>query len=299
MKEGVKMQRRTNVQVSSLIILLSIITICIQFVIYYFFAAAVVIWGIAALITLISCHILLEQTSTYEVCFNYSSLILFISAVILLLSFLNEDQAYLPFTGSMLGIAAINWLIPCLYCFIRNMLDYGTHIEDYDLFYRNHSVLFFVIYLGILCYGLFGVDAFPFAYQGTLNSPNIIPFETITIQIEDYLYSIIPLSDIVIYLLVRILVFLPYGFQMTLVLRRQPRLIRALGLFVLPVILELTQLFLIPKRFDIDDIIYAILGGILGSLLYYLCNMVFRAFTGKNFLSKETDYPFSNSGLHF
>ena len=293
------MQRRTNIQVSSLIILLSIITITLQFVIYYFFAAAYVIWGVAAVVTLISCHILLEQTSTYEVCFNYSSLILFISAVILLLSFLNEDQSYLPYTGSMLGIAIINWLIPCLYCFLRNMLDYGARFEDYPQFYRNHSLLFFTIYLGILCYGLYGANAFPIVYQGTLNSANIIPFETITILIEDYLYGIIPISDILVYLLVRILVYLPYGFQMTLVLRRQSRLTRSLSLLVLPVMLELIQFLVIPKRSDIDDVVYGILGGILGSLLYYLCNLIFRAFTGKNFLAKETDYPFMNSGLHF
>lgn len=293
------MQRRTNIQVSSLIILLSIITICIQFVIYYFFAAAYVIWGVAAVITFISCHVLLEQTSTYEVCFNYSSLILFISAVILLLSYLNKDSAYLPYTGSMLGIAVINWLMPCLYCFLRNMLDYGSRFEDYNLFYRNHSILFFSIYFGILCYGLFGGNAFPFAYRGTLGSANFLPFETITILIEDYLYGIIPLSDILVYLLVRILIFLPYGFQLTLLLRRQSRLTRSLSLLILPVILELAQFFIIPNRFDIDDIIYAILGGILGSLLYYLCNLIFRAFTGKNFLTAETDYLYTNSGLHF
>ncbi|MBP1755980.1 MAG: putative rane protein [Firmicutes bacterium] len=293
------MQRRTHIQVSSLIIFLSIITISIQFVIYYFFAAFYVIWGVAILLTLISCHLLLEQTSTYEACFNYSSLILFISAVIILLSVLNKDQAFLPYTGTMLGIAVIDWLLPCLYCFIRNMLDYGTRFEDYNSFYRNHSLLFFVIYLGVLCYGFFGANAFPLAYRGTLDAANIMPFEAITILIEDYLYGIIPLSDILIYLLVRILIFLPYGFQATLLLRRQSRLPRFLALFFLPVILEITQYIIIPQRADIDDIIYAMLGGILGSLLYYLCNLIFRAFTGKNFLTKDTDYPFANSGLHF
>ncbi len=293
------MQRRTHIQASSLIIFLSIITISIQFVIYYYFAAFYVIWGVAILLTLISCHLLLEQTSTYVACFNYSSLILFISAVIILLSLLNRDQVFLPYSGTMLGIAVIDWLLPCLYCFIRNILDYGTRFEDYNSFYRNHSLLFFVIYLIVLCYGFFGANAFPLAYRGTLDAANIMPFEAITILIEDYLYGIIPLSDILVYLLVRILVFLPYGFQATLLLRRQSRLPRFLALFFLPVILEIAQYIIIPQRADIDDIIYAMIGGILGSLLYYLCNLIFRTFTGKNFLANDTDYPFTNSGLHF
>ncbi|MDF2904813.1 MAG: putative rane protein [Herbinix sp.] len=299
MKAGVKMQRRTNIQVSSLIILLSIITILSQFVIYYFFAANYVIWGAAIVASLLCCHILLEQTSNYEACFNYSSLILFISFVIMLLSYFGKSQSLLPYTGTMLGIGIINWLIPCLYCFLRNMLDYSTRFEDYNMFYRNHSLLFFIIYLCVMIYGMFVEGAFPLAYQGTLETANIIPFEAITILIEDYLYGIIPLSDVLVYLLVRILIFLPYGFQLTLLLRRQSRLLRFIVLLLLPVIIEIFQYFIISYRSDIDDVIYAMIGGILGSILFYLCNLIFRAFTGKNFLAKDADYPFANSRIHF
>ncbi len=293
------MQRRPYIQVSSLIILLSIITILIQFVVYYFFAATYLICGIAAVISLLCCHILLEETSTYEACFNYSSLILFISFVIILLSYLGKEQAFLPYTGTMLAILMINWLVPCLYCFMRNMLDYGTRFEDYNSFYRNHSLLFFLIYLGVMLYGMFAVGAFPLVYRGALASANIIPFEAITILIEDYLYGIIPLSDVLFYLLVRILIFLPYGYQMTLLLRRQSRLLRFIALLIIPTILELIQYIIIPNRCDIDDVIYAIIGGILGSILFYLINFIFRSITGKNFLAKETDYPYANSRLHF
>lgn len=293
------MQRRTNIQVSSLIILLSIITIIVQFMVYYFFAAFYIIWGISIIATILCCHILLEQTATYDACFNYSLLTLFISFVIILLSYLGKSQSFLPYSSIMLGIAIINWLIPCLHCFLRNMLDNRTRFEDYDTFYRNDSILFLLIYAGVLLYGSFAASAFPNVYRGTLDAANIIPFEAITIQIEDYLYEMIPLSDIVIYLLSRILVFLPYGFLITLLLRRQGRLPRLLALLVLPFLIEVFQYFIISYRCDIDDIIYAFIGGILGSILFYLCNLIFRAITGNDFLSRETDYPFSNSGLHF
>ncbi len=293
------MQRRPYIQVSSLIILLSVITILIQFVIYYFFAAIYLIWGVAAVITLLCCHLLLEETSTYDACFNYSSLIMFISFVIIILSYLGKNQAFLPYTGTMLGILVINWLLPCLYCFMRNMLDYGTRFEDYSTFYRNHSLLFFLIYLVVMLYGMFAEGAFPLVYRGALTSANMIPFEAITILIEDYLYGIIPLSDVLVYLLVRILIFLPYGYQITLLLRRQSRLPRFLALIMLPMVLEVIQYMIIPARCDIDDVIYAIIGGILGSTLFYLSNFIFRSITGKNFLAKATDYPFANSRLHF
>jgi glycopeptide antibiotics resistance protein len=224
---------------------------------------------------------------------------MFVSFVIILLSYLGRGQSFLLYTGTMLGILVINWLLPCLYCFMRNMLDYGTRFEDYSTFYRNHSLLFFLIYLGVMLYGMFVEGSFPLVYRSALTSANIVPFEAITILIEDYLYDIIPLSDVLFYLLVRILAFLPYGYQMTLLMRRQARLPRFIVLLIVPVVLEVIQYFIIPIHCDIDDAIYAIIGGILGSSLFYLSNLIFRSITGKNFLAKEADYPFANSRLHF
>ncbi len=293
------MQRRTQVQASSLIILLSIITIIVQFAVYYFFSAFYIIWGVSILMCILSCHILQEQTSSYEACFNYSVLILFISAVITLLSFLGRGESFLPYSGGMLGILLINWLIPCIHCFLRNMLDYSTRFEDYRTFYRNDSILFFIIYIGILLYGSFAKTAFPWAYTGSLNYANILPFEAITIQIEDYLYGLLPLSDIIVYLACRIFLYVPYGYQMTFLLRKQGKLIRLTALLILPFLIEIFQYILIPGRFDIDDIIYALIGGILGSLLFYLCNLIVRVITGRDFLSRDNDYPFSNNKIHF
>ncbi len=293
------MQRRTNIQASSLIILLSIITIVVQFAAYYLFTAVYVILGASILICILSCHILQEQTSSYEACFNYSVLNLFISSVIVLLSFLGKEESFLPYTGWMLGIVLINWFLPCIHCFLRNMLDYGTRFEDYRSFYKHDSLLFFIIYIGIILYGSFVSSAFPFAYSGSLNYANFFPFEAITIQIEDYLYGLTPLSSILLYLACRLLIYLPYGYQMTLLLRRQGRPVRLAALLVLPLLIELFQYIFLPGRFDIDDVIYALLGGILGSLLFYISNLIFRAVTGRDFLARDNDYTFSNSRIHF
>ncbi len=293
------MKRRTHVQASSLIIFLSIITIIVQFAVYYFFAAYYLIWGVSLLMCILSCHILQEQTSTYEACFNYSVLILFISTVIILLSFLGNAEAFLPYSGGMLGIILINWFIPSIHCFLRNMLDYGTRFEDYRSFYVQDSLLFFIVYIGIIIYGSFVKSAFPWAYTGSLNYANIIPFEAITIQIEDYLYGLLPLKDILLYLACRILLYIPYGYQMTFLFRKQGRLARLAALLALPLLIEISQYFFISYRFDIDDVIYALIGGILGSLFFNICNLIVRAVTGRNFLSKDSEYSFSNSKIHF
>lgn len=292
------MQRRTNIQISSLIILLSIVTIIVQFTVYYFFAAAYIIWGVSCLILFLCCHILLEQSASYEACFNFSLLNLFISSVIILLSYLGNGQSFLPYSGAMIGIAVINWLIPSLHCFLRCMFDYGTKVEDYNIFYRNDSILFILLYFGILLYGSFAAAAFPWAYPSTVETANFVPFNIIAAQIEDSFYGFIPLGDILTYLASRILIYLPYGFFVTLILRRQSRLLRFAALLIFPVLLELLQLFIIPSRCDIDDIIFAILGGLLGSLSYHLINTMFRLLTGKAFLSNENSSVYRSS-LHF
>lgn len=271
----------------------------VQFTTYYFFEAFYVVWGVSALISVVCCHILLEQSATYEACFNFSLLTLFISLIIILLTCFGSAEAFLPYTGVMFGIAVINWLIPMLHCFLRYMLDYGTRIEGFNEFYRNISIIFLLFYFGILIYGAFVENAFPWAYPVKTDTYNFLPFSILATQIEDYLYSSMTLKEIVTYLLSRTITFVPYGFYIALLLRRQTRLARFFALLQLPILIEVLQYIFVPSRCDIDDLIYAIIGGLIGSLSFFLMNVIFHAFSGKDFLAKDTDYRFTNSPLHF
>lgn len=293
------MQRRTNIQISSAIIMLSILTIMIQFAAYYCFEAPFIIWGISCLISVTCCHILLEQSTTYEACFNFSLLTLFISLVIIVICSYGNVKTFLPYSGVMLGIAVINWLIPMLHCFLRYMLDYGTRIEGFNEFYRNISIIFLLFYFAILIYGMFWKEAFPWAYPIETVPRNILPFNLIATLIEDYLYGYATLKEILAYLLSHIVLFIPYGFFTGLLLRRQKRLPRFLSLLVLPFLIEVLQYIFIPELCDIDDLIYAFIGGMIGSLSFTLMNVIFRAISGKDFLAREADYRYLGTPLHF
>ncbi|HWT26941.1 MAG TPA: VanZ family protein [Mobilitalea sp.] len=179
------------------------------------------------------------------------------------------------------------------------MLDYGSRIDDYSSFFRNNSIIFVIFYIVLLAYAAISKDAFPWAYSAASASINFTPFWTLSSHIEDYLYGQLPMSDIVIYLCTRILIFLPYGFYCTLLLHKKSRILRFLTLFLLPLLIEVLQYFIIPSRCDIDDFIFGVIGGIIGSLGFYLTNAIFHAISGKYFLAKETGYHFSHSSLHF
>jgi len=295
------MQRRTNINISFLIVFLSILTIIIQFATYYFIASVYAIIGISCFVLIIFCHILLERSLTYEACFIYTILNVFISLVITILTYLGKDNTFtlVPYTSALIGIVVINWLVPTIHCFLRYLFDYGTRIDDYLDYYRNNSIVFLMFYIGVILYGSFFASAFPWAYLSNTDAINFSPFMVVSTQIEDYLNKLVPLSSIFVYLSSRILTFAPYGYYCTLFTRKQSRLLRFITLLFFPIMLEILQYFIYPARCDIDDVIYAFLGGILGSLLFYLINTIYRTITGKDFLAKDPVYRFSSSSLHF
>ena len=293
------MQKRSHIEISSLIVILSIITILIQFTAYYFFSSVYVVIGIACLATALCTHILLEQTLTYQSSFIYQLLTLFISLVIVFLTYFGKDQNIIPYTDVLLCIVAVNWFIPTFHCYLRNMFDYGTRIDDFTPFYRNAGILFNLFYFGIVLYATLTEGVFQWAYRALPEQANFTPFWSIATQIEDYLNHMIPLSDIFTYLASRTLLYIPYGYYSILLLRRRSRLSRFLVLFLLPVIIEAIQYFIIPNRCDIDDIIYGFIGGLAGALWFHLNNLIFHAISGKIFLAKDSDFRYSNNSLHF
>lgn len=294
------MQRQTNVNISSSIVFLSIVTILVEFVLYYFFASVFLILGVSSIILFICCHVLLERASTYEVCFIYALLNIFISLIITILTYFEKDSALsiLTYRNTLIGIVILNWLIPTFHCFIRYMFDYGTRVENYVQFYRNNSIVLIIFYLGAIVYVTFFATAFPWELPGRTEI-NLLPFDLISTQIEDYLDGFIPITDILIYLASRILIFVPFGYYIAIITRRQSRILRFILLLSVPFVLELIQYFIAPDRCDIDDIICAFLGGLLGVICFVLMNTIFRAISGKDFLMKETGYHFSNHSLHF
>jgi hypothetical protein len=293
------LQKHSNIHITSLIVFLSIVSIFVQFAAYYVFISTYAIAGIACLVTIVSAHILLEKTLTYEACFIYTLLLVFLSTVITIFTYLGNEQYFMPYTDALLWIVAINWFIPTMHCLIRNMLDYGVRIENFNTFYRNNSIIFLFYYIVIVGYGLFSENAFPWAYTFAAEDANFTPFWSLATQIEDYLNHMIPISDIWIYLATRILSFGPIGYYITVLLRKKSRLLRFLSLLILPVLIEALQYFIIPERCDLDDVIYAVIGGIMGGLFFHFINLLYRLISGKSFLTKDSDYRYSHGSLHF
>ena len=143
-----------------------------------------------------------------------------------------------------------------------------------------------------LCLGLFVIfmiALFVFVWQGTLRPPmealrfarfrirtgdgiNFVPFRTVL----DYYYTFGVRGDLFgVNILGNILIFVPWGFGLLLLWKKNRNLLRLAAFSLsLPIFIEAVQLF-IGRSVDIDDVLLNFLGGMLGGLLYFLLAKIF------------------------
>lgn len=294
------MQRQQNsIQISSFIVFFSILTILTQFILYYFIDFSYLLIGVSSITPFILVHVLIEKSHTYEISFIYTILTVFISIVITALSYLSAGNTFVPYSTNLLLIIAINWFVPTIYSFIREMFDYGTRIEDYNSYFRNQSIVFLVVYFVVLFYFALTNNNLAWYPYTTYDQINFNPFHILLSKIEGYRYHQIFLSEILTYLFSRSLPYLPYGFYCFILLREHSRSAKIISLFVLPIVIETVQYFIQIQRCDLGDIIYGFLGGLIGFLSFLLLNWIFRVFSGNDYLARESEYHFANRSLHF
>ena len=291
--------KRGSINNATLIILFSIAAVLVQFTAYYLLDSNYLRFGIAAIICLLFCHIILEQTLNYEFCFSYSLLNIFLCTIIILLSFVGSKETILTYHPVLFLFIAIDWLIPLLYSMIRNLADSSLKYSDFNVFYRNTSIVFIIFYLAILIVFLFLRNNSFVSYFTDISSINYIPFLSLATLIEHHISGYFTMAELLKYLALCIALFIPYGFYSTLMFRYQSRILRFLALLFLPLIIEILQLVFLLGKCDIDDVLLGLLGGFIGAILYHIVNTVYRTITDEDFLYTRTRYSFYGSSIHF
>lgn len=289
--------QRSSSHLTTIALLLSILTITVQFSTFYFLGSTIITFGLTALFILLFSHILLEKFLSYESCFSYILLNLFISFIIILLSYFGGEDSALSYESGLAFFILLNWLVPSVYCIIRCLFDRGPKYSHFNSFYRNISIVFMLFYIGVFVYILF--ISKNSSDISDSKSINIIPFVTIATFIEDFIRGNVHIREFIPYFINGIVLFLPYGYFITLLLRYYGRLTRAFALFILPVLVEVIQGVFLLGKVDIDDIIMAVIGGFLGALCYHIINSIFRSVTDEDFMSERSSYSYYNSNLHF
>ena len=144
---------------------------------------------------------------------------------------------------------------------------------------RRAGAVLFLLYLLVLVYLMFFFEAYDRNMANRRYLYNLVPFREIRRFIlyrESLGFSVVAAN-----LFGNIVGFIPFGFILPLIYkkRRKWQLITLLTM-EFSLLIEILQLVLRVGSCDVDDMILNTLGGLLGYLLFYVCNKIRRKIDG-------------------
>jgi len=170
-----------------------------------------------------------------------------------------------PLTNTIQGVVNFTWpmIIISVVVLVSCRVSYMIKNRDKEkfVFYKELLMLSFIIY--ILC--LFQVVTFQ--DDVTWASNNFIPFN------EIFRYSIT--SRLFIKNVIgNMLMFLPFGFFISYYLKNEKVWLTLFITVITSLAIELVQLTMIGRVFDVDDIILNVIGGVAGFFVYHLLSYI-------------------------
>lgn len=266
------------------IILISLLVSVLQFVLYYVTKGSwlgLLLAGLGLLLGGIAVHFI---TGELEELFSYLLIPCVCSGGIGLLLPQLEGAILPPVTTVFVG-CMLAWLIPVIYACLFTWAEGSTALGQFAGFYRKAMVFFYVVYFGVMiCW---------FVVWARIPEEKVvtqwIPFATFAAYIDGMIADTVSLERLLQFLAERIVLFLPYGFFIAMAGRKLHNLFRLLLVLALPMLVELLQYILKFNSFDADDVVFSVLGGLIGMLCFVIFNALFQKTTGKNFDGSEIE----------
>ncbi len=175
------------------------------------------------------------------------------------------------------------WLIPVLYATVYTWANGSSETGAYAKMYKRSMILFYLVYFSLIIYDIF-FYSLPQAEGG---KAQWIPFATFAALMDGVMKDTVSLARVGEFLAARIVFFLPYGFLIGMLGRKWNGLLKMFLLLLLPVGMELLQLFCHLGTCDADDMIFRYIGSLLGLLLFLLYDLLCQHFTSRHFDGSE------------
>ncbi len=170
-----------------------------------------------------------------------------------------------PLTNTIQGVVNFTWpmIIISVVVLISIRISYLVKNQETERFvlYKELLMLSFIIY--ILC--LFQVVTFQDDTSWASN--NFIPFQEIfryDITSRLFLKNVIG----------NMLMFLPFGFFVSYYLKNEKIWLTLFITVITSIAIEVVQLTMIGRVFDVDDIILNVIGGVLGFYVYHCLSLI-------------------------
>ena len=275
---------KRSVSISSLILLLSLLSFIFEVCLYYFIQEHFVTVLAAIAISLVLTHYFLEKTMDYDSCFLQAAFVTICSAAFVVVIYLLQPNPWMVYDYWALVLVLVNWLVPFIYCFLRDFNDHGPRYSGYLFFFYGMSVLFAVIYVIMFVKQQFITPLLPPYEMMAFGAHNFVPFMATGHFFESALSQGKDITVMILYIVEQVAFGIPYGFYARAVTREFPLLLRLLIYLCGPFLIEVIQVVSGVGRGDIDDYAFFIVGLVIGVVIFRLVDYISRYANKRDFL---------------
>lgn len=279
---------KRSVSISSLIILLSLLSFIFEVCLYYFIKEHFVTVLAAIAISLALTHYFLEKTMDYDSCFLQSAFVTICSAGFVVVIYLLQPNPWMEYDYWALVMVLVNWLVPFIYCFLRDFCDHGPRFGGYLFFFYGMSAVFGVIYVLMLVKQQFLTPLVPPYDVMEFGAHNFVPFMATGHYFESALNSGKNIFSMILYIIEMVAFGIPYGFYARAFTREFPLLLRLLIYLCGPFFIEVIQAVSGIGRGDIDDFAFGVVGLIIGVIIFRIVDHVSQYANKRDYLEDRT-----------
>ncbi len=284
-----------SVNISSLVILLSLLSFIAEACIYYFVPYHWVSVLSAGIIAVVISHFCLESSLEYGYCFLHSAFMTASTLIFSIIIYVIQPNPWIQYDFTMVFLVLVNWFLPFIYCCIRDLTDHGPRFDGYRTFFQRMSISFFLLFLFVIVKQYFITPILPPYEELPFGAHNFVPFMATAMWFEAGIRGNWLLDPMLYYIAEMICMGIPIGFFVRIYCHQIHMVCRLLIYFCIPILLEMLQEISGMGRGDIDDVALSLIGILIGVILFHIMNSIFHAVSNREFtLSRSQTSKYFN-----
>lgn len=281
------MNKRT-VNISSLVLLLSLLALITTMCLYYLVPEHYVSVIFAGIASILLAHFFLESSLNYDYNFMHAASMTITTFAFAAAVYIIPPNNWIEFDFWLPCLVLINWIIPFMYCTIRDLFDRGPRFDGYHKFFNRMCIFFTLIYIFVIVKQYFITPIVPPYQKLSFGAHNFVPFMATASYIEHALKTGTNLTEFILYAAELICLGIPFGYLIRVALRKLNLIIRTIIYILFPVSLEVMQYKTNLGRGDIDDCVFLIIGILIGVILFHIMNTIFQTIATRDFMISRT-----------
>ncbi len=274
---------KKSVNISSLIILLSLISFLAEVIIYYFVPYHWICVVFSGIVSLGIAHFCLESSLDYRYNFLHATFMVIGSFIYALVVYFIQPNQWIQYDFSMVLLVLINWIVPFVYCAIRDLLDYGPRFDGYRQFFHRMSIVFLGLLVFTIVKQYFLTPIFPPYEEMPFGANNFVAFMATGTYIETAIRQHLSLAPLFIYAAQMICIGIPVGFFCRIYFHKLFFVFRIFIYIAIPVLLEILQYVTGLGRGHIDDVALSLIGILIGIVSFHILNAIYQSISNRDF----------------